>query len=158
MSSLGSFNSYQTTMATLGIQVNWPVFTGGAIRGRMRETSALVDKAQAQLNDAVRTSTQATRAAYYTLQSTLEQVKALQAAQDASHAALQANQLGYKVGARTNIDVLNAESQLFEAQRNLARARYDALIGLLRLKQAAGTLVPTDLAQIDKLLVQIYQN
>jgi outer membrane protein len=82
----------------------------------------------------------------------LAQVQALKAAQDATRTALQANKLGYKIGARTNIDVLNAQSEDFQTQRDLTRARYDVLAGLLRLKQVTGVLAPSDLTQIDKLL------
>jgi outer membrane protein len=152
MGSISALTGYHAALATIGVQFVLPLFSGGAVMARERETQALQDKAQADLDNALRSSTQATRAAYFNLQSNLEQVKALQAAQDASHAALQANQLGYKIGARTNIDVLNAQSQLFESERDLSHARYDALVGLLRLKQAAGVLTPGDLAQIDALL------
>ena len=152
-SSIVSSTGYHATLATIGVQFTWPLFAGGAVMARQRETQALTNKAQAELDNALRSSTQAARTAYFNLQSGLEQVKALEAAQDASQAALQANQLGYKVGVRTNIDVLNAQSELFQTQSNLARTRYDTLVGLLRLKQATGVLAPADLAQIDTLLV-----
>jgi len=152
MGSIAAFTGYQATVGTVGIQMTWPLIAGGAVVARERETQALQDKAQAQLDDALRGSIQATRAAYASLQSGLAQVQALQAAQDASRTALQANQLGYKIGARTNIDVLNAQSEDFQTQRDLIHARYDTLTGLLRLKQAAGILTPSDLRQIDNLL------
>ena len=77
---------------------------------------------------------------------------ALEAAEQSSLTALQANQLGYQVGVRINIDVLNAQSQLYQTRRDLARARYDVLVGLLRLKQASGTLSADDLTPIEQLL------
>ena len=67
--------------------------------------------------------------------------------------ALEASETGLKVGARTAVDVLNAQRELYRAQRDYARARYDYLISVLQLKQAAGQLTETDLLQIDKLLV-----
>jgi outer membrane protein len=154
MGSIAASTGYQTTLSTVGVQLTWPLIAGGAVLARERETLALQDKAQAQLDDALRGSVQATRAAYFNLQSGLEQTQALQAAQEASRTALDADKLGYKIGARTNIDVLNAQTEVFQTQRDLARARYDALIGLLRLKQAAGVLMPSDLTQIDKLLAR----
>jgi outer membrane protein len=154
MGSISSSTGYNVTLSTIGVQLTWPLFAGGAVLARERETRALQDKAQAELDSALRNSTQATRTAYFNLQSGLEQVKALQVAQVASRTALQANQLGYKVGVRTNIDVLDAQTQLFEAQRDLTGARYNTLVGLLRLKQAAGTLLPYDLFQIDALLAR----
>jgi outer membrane protein len=152
MGSIAASTGYQTTISTVGLQLTWPLIAGGAVLAREGETLALQDKAQAQLDDALRGSAQATRAAYLNLQSALEQIQALQAAQDASRTALDADKLGYQVGARTNIDVLNAETEVFQTRRDLIRARYDALLGLLRLKQAAGVLMPSDLTQIDKLL------
>jgi outer membrane protein len=73
----------------------------------------------------------------------------LEAAQASSQSALEANQLGYQVGVRINIDVLNAQSQLFDTQAKLAKARYDVLLGGLKLKQAAGVLATNDLATIN---------
>jgi outer membrane protein len=87
------------------------------------------------------------------VQSGLSQVKALEAAEQSSQTALQANQLGYKVGVRINIDVLNAESQLYQTRRDLAKARYEVLMGMLRLKQASGGLERADLLPINQLLL-----
>jgi outer membrane protein len=78
-------------------------------------------------------------------------VKALEAAQASSQSALEANQLGYQVGVRINIDVLNAQSQLFDTKAKLAKARYDVLLGGLKLKQAAGSLRAVDLELVQKL-------
>jgi outer membrane protein len=72
---------------------------------------------------------QATRTAYFGVQSGQAQVKALEAAELSSQSALDANKLGYQVGVRINIDVLNAQSQLFQTKRDLAKARYDVLLG-----------------------------
>jgi len=86
------------------------------------------------------------------VRSGLGQVKALEAAERSSLTALEANRLGYQVGVRINIDVLNAQSQLYQTQRDLARARYDVLVGLLRLKQAAGALTAADLGPVNQML------
>ena len=95
-----------------------------------------------------------TRTAYFGVLSGQGQVKALEAAEASSQSALDANKLGYQVGVRINIDVLNAQSQLFQTKRDLAQARYNVLIGGLRLRQANGTLTPEDLLLINSLLVQ----
>ena len=94
---------------------------------------------------------QSARAAFYGVQSGQGQVAALQAAEASSQSALEANQLGYQVGVRINIDVLNAQSQLFQTRRDLAQARYNVLMGSLRLRQAAGTLSDDDLRNLDAL-------
>jgi outer membrane protein len=67
---------------------------------------------------------------------------------------LEANRLGYQVGVRINIDVLNSQSQLFQTKRDLAKARYDVLVGGLRLRQANGSLRAEDLQAINSLLVK----
>ena len=71
-----------------------------------------------------------------------------------SQSALDANKLGYQVGVRINIDVLNAQSQLFQTKRDLAQARYNVLLGTLKLRQAAGSLSEDDVAAINRLLLQ----
>lgn len=97
---------------------------------------------------------QATRAAYFGVVSGLGQVKALEAAESSSQLALDANRLGYQVGVRINIDVLNSQSQLFQTKRDLAQARYNVLLGNLRLRQANGTLKAEDLQSINALLAR----
>ena len=139
-----------TTSVTLALNV--PLFAGFATQNRIKETVALEDKARSDLEAAERGVAQATRTAFYGLLSGLGQVNALQAAEASSQSALDANKLGYQVGVRINIDVLNSQSQLFQTKRDLAKARYDVLLGQLKLRQAAGTLVETDLASINALL------
>jgi outer membrane protein len=104
------------------------------------------------LDKAERDVVQATRSAFYGVQSGLSQVKALEAAEASSQVSLDANKLGYQVGVRINIDVLNAQTQLYETKRDLAQARYNVLLGQLRLKQASGTLTGEDLQAINDLL------
>ena len=95
---------------------------------------------------------QAARAAYLSVQSGLAQVKALDAAIASSRSSLQANETGFKVGMRVNIDVLNALSQLYETQRQADQARYDVLVNMLRLKSAAGQLDRRDVEHLSALL------
>jgi outer membrane protein len=140
--------------ATVGLQLNLPLYAGGAIQNRVKETLALEDKARADLEAAKRGVSQATRSAYFGVLSGQSQVKALEAAEASSQSALDANQLGYQVGVRINIDVLNAQSQLFQTKRDLSVARYNVLVGGLRLKQASGQLKADDLQTINTLLVK----
>ncbi len=141
-----------TTSASLGVQLNWPLYTGGATQNRIRETLSLEDKARSDLEAARRAVSQGTRVAYFGVESGLAQVKALEAAESSSKLALEATQTGYRVGVRVNLDVLNAQTQVFQTQRDLARARYDALLGGLRLRQAAGQLGPGDVEALNRLL------
>ena len=148
----GAATQPNTNAATVGLAFNLPLYTGQATQNRIKETVALQDKAQSDLEAAQRNVAQATRTAFLGLQSGLSQVKALQAAEASSQSALDANKLGYQVGVRINIDVLNSQSQLFQTKRDLAKARHDVLVGQLRLKQAAGILQASDLQALNALL------
>jgi outer membrane protein len=142
----------KTDNTSVGLQLNLPLFAGFAHHNRIRETLYLQEKAQADLDNAERNVIQATRSAFYGVQAGLSQVKALEAAEASSQVSLDANKLGYQVGVRINIDVLNAQSQLYQTKRDLAQARYNVLLGQLRLKQASGTLSGQDLESINGLL------
>lgn len=152
--SSSSGNSVRQDATTLGLQLNVPLFAGGAVSSREREAAALKIKADADLDDARRSAALAARQAYLGVTSGMAQVKALEAAQVSSTSSLEANKLGYEVGVRINIDVLNAQTQLADTRRQLARARYDTLIAQLQLKAAAGSLGEEDLALIDALLAK----
>ena len=138
--------------ASVGVVLNVPLFSGFAVQNRIKETLSLEDKARADLDNARRTVAQAARSAFFGVQSGLSQVAALQAAEASSQSALDANKLGYQVGVRINIDVLNAQSQLHQTKRDLAAARYNVLVGSLRLKQVAGLLTMDDVTAVDALL------
>jgi outer membrane protein len=138
--------------ATLGLAFNLPLYAGSATQNRIQETVSLEEKARNDLEGAQRTVAQATRTAFFGVQSGLGQVKALEAAEASSQSALDANKLGYQVGVRINIDVLNSQSQLFQTKRDLAKARYDVLLGQLKLRQAAGVLKIDDVQSMTALL------
>ncbi|MBA3592794.1 MAG: TolC family outer membrane protein [Polaromonas sp.] len=152
-SSLNTLNSRANT-TTVGVALNLPLFAGFATQNRIRETLSLEEKARSDLDAARRGVALSTRTAYFGVLSGQGQVKALEAAEASSQSALDANKLGYQVGVRINIDVLNAQSQLFQTKRDLAVARYNVLLGGLRLRQANGTLTPEDLLLINTLLAQ----
>lgn len=139
---------------TVGLNLNIPLFAGFATQGRIKETLALEDKARNDLEGAKRAVAQGTRTAYFGVVSGQGQVKALEAAEASSQSALDANKLGYQVGVRINIDVLNAQSQLYQTKRDLAKARYDVLVGGLKLRQANGTLRAEDLTVVNSLLAK----
>ena len=141
-----------TTRASVGVQLSWPLYTGGATQNRIKETLSLEEKSRNDLEAARRAVAQGTRVAYFGVLSGTSQVSALEAAEASSKLALEATQLGYRVGVRVNLDVLNAQTQLFQTQRDLARARYDVLLGSLRLRQASGQLGAADVDAINRLL------
>jgi outer membrane protein len=137
---------------TVGLVLNMPLFTGFSGVYKVKEAIALKDKAQSDLDNARRSTEQATRNTYFGLIAGLSQVKAYEAAEASSQSALDANKLGYSVGVNINIDVLNSQSQLYQTKRDLAKARYDVLVTNLKLRQATGTLTPADLQPINNLL------
>jgi outer membrane protein len=141
-------------ISSIGVLVSLPIFSGFSSDNRIKETLKLEDKAQADLEVVKRSVAQATRAAYFGVVSGLGQVKALKAAEDSSQLALDANKLGYSVGVRINIDVLNSQSQLFQTKRDLAKARYDVLLGNLKLRQSNGSLKAEDLQIVNNLLAK----
>jgi outer membrane protein len=144
----------RSTATTVGLAFNLPLFAGFATQNRVRETLSLEEKARADLEAARRAVAQNTRAAFFGVQSGVGQVKALEAAEASSQSALDANKLGYQVGVRINIDVLNSQSQLFQTKRDLAQARYNVLLGNLKLRLANGTLKPEDLFDINAVLTR----
>ena len=154
----GTFiSSYSATPITtwnpsVGLVLNVPLFAGFSTTYKIKEASALKNKAQSDLENARRVTEQTTRNTYFGLLAGLSQVKAYEAAEASSQSALDANKLGYSVGVNINIDVLNSQSQLYQTKRDLAKARYDVLVTNLKLRQAAGTLTPADLQPINALL------
>jgi outer membrane protein len=147
-----NFIGVKSNSAAVGLQLSVPLYAGGAIDARVREAAQLRNKALFDLDNARRQAEQGTRSAFLGVNSGLAQVKALEAAERSSQLALDSNLLGYQVGVRINIDVLNAQQQLFTTRRDLARARYDVLVNGLRLKATAGTLTEDDLRAVDALL------
>ena len=143
-----------TRQATVGVQLNMPLYTGGAVQGRISETLALEEKSRLDIETARGAISQGTRVAYFGVVSGKAQVAALEAAESSTKLALEATQLGYKVGVRVNLDVLNAQTQLFQTQRDLAKARYDVLMGGLRLRQASGQLMQGDLEAVNQMIAK----
>jgi outer membrane protein len=141
-----------TTSASIGVQLTVPLYAGNSIQNRVKETLALETKSEDDLAAARRGVEQATRTAFYGVRSGNAQVGALEAAESSSQLALDATQLGYKVGVRVNIDVLNAQAQLYSTQAQLAQARYNVVMAGLRLRQASGRLTADDVAAVNQLL------
>ncbi|MFC5476127.1 TolC family outer membrane protein [Paraherbaspirillum soli] len=151
----GSNNPFvnNSTMGnSIGVQWTIPLYAGGAVNSSVRQAVALEDKARSDLENARRTAALNARQAYLGVSNGLAQVKAFEAAEISSQSSLDSNRLGYQVGVRINIDVLNAQQQLFSTRRDLAKARYDTLMNGLKLKSATGTLKEDDLQLVNALL------
>jgi outer membrane protein len=149
----GSFGiGTDTTSKSVGLQLNMPLFEGGAVNSKWREAEANRERARHELENARRNVEQQTRQAYLGVVSGVSQVQALKQALASSQSVLDASKLGQEVGVRTNLDVLNAQQQLFSTRRDLYQAQYNYLMSELRLKQAEGTLGLADLEKVNQAL------
>jgi outer membrane protein len=140
------------TQSALGLQLALPLYAGGAITSREREAAANYEKSRQDLENARRSSALTTRQSFLAVANGIAQVGALEQALVSSQSALDSNKLGYEVGVRINIDVLNAQQQLFSTRRDLALARYNTITNHLRLKSAAGSLGESDLEEVNRAL------
>ncbi len=154
-----SFNGSPFTVAdssgdsdSIGIQVNIPLFAGGATSSFVKEAVYLHRASREQLQRVTRETERQARDAYLGVLSEISRVKALEQAVQSSQTALEATQAGYEVGTRTIVEVLNSQFALYAAITNYYQSRYDYIMNALTLKQAAGTLQVQDLEQIDQWL------
>jgi outer membrane protein len=129
-----------------------PLYTGGLIDSRVREALANQDKARQDVEVAKRSAAQSARTSFLNVSNGIAQVKALEQALVSAEVALASSKLGMEVGVRTNVDVLNAQQQVFSARRDLAKARYDVITNSLRLKAAAGELTEADIEAVNRAL------
>ncbi|MBS1227040.1 MAG: type secretion outer membrane protein TolC family [Proteobacteria bacterium] len=150
LSVIGS-DSLETNARNVGLQLNIPIFQGGYVNSKTREAVANRVAADAALETAKRTAALNTQQSFLGVVNGLAQVRALDAALISSTSALESNKLGYEVGVRINIDVLNAEQQVYVTKSSLAKARFDTLLAQLKLKAAVGSLGEADLEQINPL-------
>ena len=147
-----SIGLLDTNFQNVGVQLNFPLFQGGLVVSRQREAAANSSSAQSSLEAARRGAALSTRQNYLGVVNGLAQIRALKAALISSQSALESNKLGYEVGVRINIDVLNAENQVYVTRRDLAKSVLDTLMSQLKLKAAVGALGEDDVAQINTLL------
>jgi outer membrane protein len=138
-----------TTSKIIGLQFALPLYQGGATASRIREALANEDKARQDLENTRRSAELAARQAFLGVSNGVAQVNALQAALVSSQSSLDSTRLGLEVGVRTQVDVLNAQQQLFSTRRDLAQARYNYILSLLRLKAAVGTLTEDDIVKVN---------
>jgi outer membrane protein len=144
--------SNNATSGAIGLIATVPLYTGDLIQSRIREAHANESRSQQDLEAARRNAAQAARQAYTGTDYGLAQVRALESAETSAKTQLESTRLGYEVGVRINLDVLNANTQLFNTQRDLKKARYDFLVNGLRLKAASGTLEDRDVQAVNALL------
>lgn len=139
---------------SISIQFSIPLFSGGTTSSRVREAVYLHRAAREQLQRVTRETERETRDAYLGVLSEMSRVEALEQAVESSRTALEATQAGFDVGTRTIVDVLDSQFALYRSITLFYQARYDYLMNVLRLKQAAGNLQIQDLEEIDKWLIE----
>jgi outer membrane protein len=137
------------TDKVIGLQLALPIYQGGLVNSRVREALANRDRARSQLEDAQRTAALATRQAFLNVTNGIAEVEALRAALASSQLSLDSTNTGLEVGVRTQIDVLNAQQQVFNAKRALALVRYATVLNVLRLEAAVGTLDESDVSAVN---------
>ena len=133
----------------VSLQVSVPLYSGGSVSSRVREAVYQHRAAKERLEGAARQTERQTRDAYLGVLSEISRVNALKQALASSETALKATEAGFEVGTRTTVDVLDARRNLFRAQTEYARSRYDYILNVLRLRQAAGILTVSDMEQIN---------
>ena len=149
----GRFGGSEVTQGDIAIELNVPIYEGGRVNSRTREATHEHTAALQRLEQAKRAVFRETRQAYLGVIAQISTVKALRQAVLSSNTAVESTRAGFEVGTRTAVDVVDAERELFEARRDFSRARYDYILDILRLKQAAGTLKPEDLTVANTWLV-----
>jgi outer membrane protein len=139
---------------SIQVQFALPIFSGGTTSAQVREAVYRHRAAKERFERSARETERQTRDSYLGVISEISRVKALRQALQSAQTALQATEAGFEVGTRTTVDVLDARRQLFIAETNYARSRYDYILNVLRLKQAAGTLTVDDLSEVDGWLAE----
>jgi len=144
----------ETEDTTISINLSIPLYSGGSTSSKQRQAGFKLQQAQSELVLQKRLARQQTRSAFLGLNAAIASVKALKQALISSQTAVQATSAGFEVGTRTSVDVLNSLRNQYRSERDYAQARYDYLLNMLKLKQAAGTLKHEDLLMIDRWLSQ----
>jgi len=141
-----------TTSGAVGVIATIPLYTGDLLQSKIREARANESRTEQDLEAARRNAAQSARQAYTNTDYGLAQVRALESAEVSAKTQLESTRVGYEVGVRINLDVLNANTQLFNTQRDLKKARYDFLVNGLKLKAASGILQDRDVQAVNALL------
>lgn len=143
-----TYNDESVSNSLVMLQLSVPISRGGATMARADEARYKLDQAIENLEQTTRNIHRQTSDAYRGVLAAISQVKAFEQALVSTQSALTASEAGLEVGTRTTVDVLSTRRELFRAQRDHARARYDYILGILRLKEAAGTLAIADFEKV----------
>lgn len=139
---------------TIGLQLQIPLYQGGAISSKVREALSNQQKAIEEIEIARRKAELDTRQAYLDITSSISQAGANEQSLHSTQSQLSSTTKSFKLGIRTNVDVLNAQQQVFNAKRDLLQTKYNYLLSVLKLKYASGLIQETDLDQINRQLAE----
>jgi len=148
----GGFGASKTKQSSLSLQLNIPLYEGGAVNSRTRQATFRLNQAMHQQEQKQREVMRQSREAYNSVLSGLSRVKALAQAVKSNESALETTEAGYDVGTRTTVDVLNVRRDLFRARRDYTKAKYNYIVDTLKLKQAVGQISAQDLIDINQWL------
>ncbi|MEJ2620434.1 MAG: TolC family outer membrane protein [Candidatus Thiodiazotropha sp.] len=149
LSRSDSDEATELNRGSIGLSLEVPIYTGGAVSASTRQSQANFRAAQQSLDQSRRAVNRQVRDAFRGVLSTISQVEALKAATVSAQSALESTQAGYEVGTRTIVDVLNVQRNLFSSQRDYLNSRYGYILNGLALKSAAGTLSEGDLETVN---------
>ncbi|VAW86757.1 Outer membrane channel TolC (OpmH) [hydrothermal vent metagenome] len=149
------FGNQDTTTNSISLELSLPLFRGGGTRAKIKESEHVYTQTRAVLEQTRRTIQREASEAYFNVRSKISEVNAFRQGIFSTQSALEASEVGLEVGTRTTVDVLNTRRELFRAQRDHARARYDYLLSTLQLKEAAGTLSVDDVEKVSQYLMSV---
>jgi len=141
---------------TIGVQLNIPIYSGGLTSSQVREAYSRLSQSEQRRESLRRQVVENTRNLHRAVNTDVEQVQARKQSIISNQSALEATEIGYQVGTRNIVDVLDAQRQLYASVRDYNNTRYDYILDNLRLKQAAGTLNPGDLQDLSRYLKADY--
>ena len=152
----GNHYSGDVEQSTIGLQLNVPIYSGGLTSSQVRQSVERLNQSEQSREELRRQVVQNTRNLYRAVTSDVQQVQARKQSVISNQSSLEATQIGYQVGTRNIVDVLNAQRSLYASVRNYNNARYGYILNNLSLKQAAGTLSPADLSALAGFLNKNY--
>lgn len=151
-SDVNSVSGFRGDTQSVGVQLNVPIFEGGAVNSRTRQASYEYEASKENLIAIKRSVKRQVKDAYNGVVSSISRVEALKTAVKSAESALEASEAGFEIGNRTMVEVLAQQKNLYRSKRDLYRSRYDYLTSSIKLKQASSNLSQNDLEKMNGLL------
>jgi len=152
---LGNVDAPALNDYSIGVTLNVPIYSGGAIESSVRQAQSRFVLASQDLMQTHRGVVRTTRNAYNTVIATISGIRAFEQSVLSAKKALEATEAGFEVGTRTIVDVLDSTRNLYNAKRNLSSTRYAYIQNVLLLKRAGGTITDGDITAINSGLMAV---